>query len=83
MTVWDAKVTPPPTPEELRAMTGDELVYGLSYQEIFVCGGANKRGETITEETVAHRNALQGEILRRLTLLDKTSAVINYEWFAQ
>lgn len=65
-----ARVQAPYAPDELRAMSGDDLLHALLHEEHWVVGGANHRGEIVTEETTARRDQLRGEISRRLKLID-------------
>ena len=69
-TIWTAKVTDPPTIRERRDMSGGDLLRAYDYECMFVVGGANARGEVVTEETCARRNVLRNEIERRLNMID-------------
>jgi hypothetical protein len=74
-----ARVQPPYAPDELRAMSGNDLLGELIHEELWVVGGANYRGETVTTETTARRDQLRGEIAFRLNLIDTMRFQLEYE----
>lgn len=74
-----ARVQPPYAADELRAMSGNDLLGELIHEELWVVGGANYRGETVTTETTKRRDQLRGEIAFRLDLIDTMRFQLEYE----